>query len=205
MTKFSSSRIRSRYAGLLLTLIVWSAPALSDEAPRAPAGQMCPEGAYVIGFDHEGNIICSDIRQTAETPMPAVDVSSAPPSAVAECPENCARLTPEHGQNTPSVAKGASPAASVATVVARPVIDDVEPSSVVYGKREVMVTIIGTGFDDSTVVRFNGATFEPSHDGSGNRLTVTLPTRELSMGAYGITVSNGPGQEHSLKRAFEVF
>ena len=49
---------------------------LAAENNPPPAGQMCPQGAYVIGFDRGGNIVCSNAAAgsaaTQEAPQHAV-------------------------------------------------------------------------------------------------------------------------------------
>jgi hypothetical protein len=85
------------------------------------------------------------------------------------------------------------------------VIDDLDPSSVLYGSESVEIEIEGTGFNRQTVVRFQGREFPCMVNESGTRLTVSLPTRDLPIGSYALTVSNGTNLEHTLKRALEVF
>jgi hypothetical protein len=65
---------------------------------------------------------------------------------------------------------------------------------VLYGAREVTLTISGTGFHSGTVVLFNGSTYTPSVNPAGSELKVTLPTSRLAMGRYPVKVSNGPDE-----------
>ncbi len=51
------------FAIIVATCMIGSPPLAAEN--RAPAGQMCPTGSYVIGFDPEGNIICSEARGNA--------------------------------------------------------------------------------------------------------------------------------------------
>jgi hypothetical protein len=76
---------------------------------------------------------------------------------------------------------------------------------VVFGAREVIVNIIGTGFTGETVVLFSGKSYTPSVNHEGTELKVTLATRQLVIGRHPVTVSNGPGMETTLKKGLEVF
>lgn len=167
----------------------------ADE-PRPPAGQMCPQGAYVIGFDAESNIVCSDIP-------------TAPPVLVVPAP---AATAPATAQPAAAASVAPTPAAGTAapTVIYAPAvieldIEDIEPSSVVYGKREMTVRIIGSGFGPGSIVRFQGQQVPATPNAAGTELTATLPTRDLSIGAYAITVENPGGARVTLKRAIEVY
>jgi hypothetical protein len=62
---------------------------------------------------------------------------------------------------------------------------------VVYGTREAMIRISGSGFNPGTVVLFDGATHQTSVNAAGTELEVILPTRRLAIGRYPIKVSNG--------------
>jgi hypothetical protein len=75
----------------------------------------------------------------------------------------------------------------------------------VFGTRETEVTVIGAGFTSESRVLFEGSSYEPSVDPSGARLTVTLPTRELPIGRYAVTVINASGERQTFKRAFVVY
>ena len=74
-----------------------------------------------------------------------------------------------------------------------------------FGSRELAITISGTGFHTDTVIKFAGSTYSPSVNQAGTQLKVTIPTRNLSIGPYAITISNGPGMETTLKRAVEIY
>jgi hypothetical protein len=80
-----------------------------------------------------------------------------------------------------------------------------KPSSAVFGAREVTVTIFGSGFSSSTSVLFIGNRYTPSVNQAGTELQVTLPTRELPMGRYVITLSNGPGMEVVWKKGLTIY
>ena len=165
-----------------------------------PAGQMCPKGSYVIGFDSDANIVCSSSAAVAEQAnLEAVDSRAVPtsddagpaPAAAAAAPSVAAQTAP------------APPASAPAPVKLQ--ISDVDPSTVVYGKREVTITLTGAGFTADSMIRFNGADYRPEVSDGGTRLTVTLPTRDLSIGKYPITVTNGSGDQVQAKKKLAVF
>ena len=218
-------------AALLVTLAATAAPvgALAASDNGAPAGQMCPQGSYVIGFDAAANIVCSGIcgngvvdageacddgnraggdgcspacraeAAAAAAGAGAAAASQAPPAAPAPAPAAAAAAAPA----APPPAQSAAQAAPAA--VPELSIEDVEPSSVVWGTRELTITVIGRGFGPDSIVLFKGATYEPAVDPSGTRLTVTLPTRDLPLGRYAVTVSDGAGQQDTLKKALVVY
>ena len=78
-------------------------------------------------------------------------------------------------------------------------------SHIVFGSREVKVTISGTGFNSETTVLFDGTSYTPSVNQAGTELRVTLATRDLAMGRYPITISNGSGMEITKKKGLTVF
>lgn len=217
---------------LLVSLAATAAPAgafAASDSP-APAGQMCPPGSYVIGFDVAANIVCSGVcgngvvdagedcddgnRAGGDGCSPAcraeaaaadagagAAASQSPPETPALPPAAAAApAAPPHAQTPASAAEQAAPAA-----VPELSIEDVEPSSVVWGTRELTITVIGVGFAAGSVVLFNGATYEPAVEPSGTRLTVTLPTRDLPLGRYAVTVSDGASQQDTLKKALVVY
>jgi len=177
---------------------------------RPPAGQMCPEGAYVIGFDAGGNIVCSAVPGVV-----ASKTTQAAPGVMGEgghaCPEGCTKAADDA---TADVA-GSAPAASQASGredsrvagkdIGGPVISKIRPFGVVFGARETTIRIIGSGFTTGTIVKFQGVAYTPSVNTAGTELRVTIETRDLPMGRYAITVSNGDGLETTRRRALEVF
>jgi cysteine-rich repeat protein len=98
-----------------------------------------------------------------------------------------------------------APPASTALALAPPVISKIKPSTVVFGSREVTITISGTGFTGETAVLFNGTSYTPSVNQAGTELKVTLATRQLEIGRHAITVSNGSGMEITKKKGLTVF
>jgi len=172
---------------------------------RPPAGQMCPEGAYVIGFDADSNIVCSDIPGAGPVETPETTQAVKPTGGDA-CPEGCAKIA----DGAAVVAGNAAeppPAQdqSAGDNGAGPVISGIKPKWVVFGARETAIRIIGSGFTSGTIVKFQGATYTPSVNAAGTELRVTLETRDLRMGRYAITISNGEGKETTQRRALEVF
>jgi hypothetical protein len=158
---------------------------------RPPAGQMCPEGAYVRGFDASGNIVCSA-------------VTGAVPS---KAPETRQGTTLEPVAETGASAAAAHPAKSQPAGEASggPVISKIKPSGVVFGARETTIRIIGSGFTADSVVTFQGAAYTPTVNTAGTELRVTIETRDLPMGRYAITISNADGTATTKRRALEVF
>ncbi|HEY5775582.1 MAG TPA: IPT/TIG domain-containing protein [Xanthomonadales bacterium] len=165
-----------------------------------PAGQMCPRGAYVTGFDPEGNIVCSD---APESGLPATTEATvqADKAGADACPPGC----------TSSTAASSSQAAADTTVKDQdaapngPVIAKIKPWSVVFGAREATITILGSGFNDKSVVIFQDATYTPSVNAAGTELRVTIETRSLPIGKYAISVSNRAGLATTKRAALEVF
>jgi cysteine-rich repeat protein len=198
----------------------------SAVAAEPPAGQRCPAGAYVIGFDGDANIICSGVcgngivdpgescddgnaadgdgcsaRCLTDS---AAGSGAAAAAAVVAAPAAASSLSDRAEPPAAAVSSEAGQPAAVAAPVT-PVVEDVEPSSLVYGTRELSITVMGEGFNAKSVVRFQGAQYPATVNPTGTELQVTLPTRGLLIGRYPITVSNGPGLEHTLKKAIAVY
>ena len=178
---------------------------LQAAGSRPPAGQMCTEGSYVTGFDSQGNIICSVPGET-RLPVPVETVEQANSQGDNGCPPGCLKVATDAGAVDEVVAAD-KPVKDKSTVVdvAKPVISDVKPSWIVFGARETSIAIIGAGFTDESVVKFQDSAYSPSVNPSGTELRVTIATRDLPIGRYAITVSNGPGLETTLRRALEVY
>jgi len=187
---------------LVALLVMASMAAASLQAdPRPPAGQMCPEGAYVRGFDAAGNTVCSAVAGAVspKAPEPAL----VPAGEVGQaCPEGCVEVTDAPVADAGSSAAAAHPAAGAN---GGPVISKIKPFGVVFGARESTIKIIGSGFTAGTIVRFQGATYAPTVNNEGTELRVTIETRDLPIGRYAITVSNGDGVEVTKRGALEVF
>jgi len=183
--------------GLAALVSAFSASAAAADqvtTGRAPAGQVCPSGSFVTGFDDQGNIICGEIgsRGTAAPEEPADATVAAAAAAAVAAPSV---VPAESGTQTPSD-RDATPALAIGKVT---------PWSVPYGKPEVTLEISGTGFTADSVVIFQGERYVPSVDQTGTRLDVTIATRHLTMGAYPLTVSNGPETKATLKKALVVY
>jgi cysteine-rich repeat protein len=196
-------------ADMLLTL--GSAPA----APSSLAGQVCPPGSYVIGFDANGQLLCSEacgngILESGESCDDGNRVAGDGCSANCRREGESAAVIGAAGAGAGAAAAASSAEPPQAAVQAEeepagPVIDDVEPPSVVYGTREVTVTVIGSGFKPGSVIRFQGETYETSVNAAGTELVATLVTRNLVIGRYAITVYNGPGMETTLRKALAIY
>ena len=170
---------------------------------RSLAGQMCPSGSFVIGFDAAGDIVCSQGCTTDCRPEAAQRAEAAANPAVAAAASAPAAATAPAAVVAPATAVAAAPA--VSATATGPVIAEIAPSSVLYGTRELAMTIVGTGFNAGSVIEFAGRTYTPSVNQEGTRLEATVATRNLAMGRYAVTVSNGPGQKSTLGKALVVY
>ena len=207
-----------RYSSFLLPAIImvfYGACALAADTPqsmtefRPPAGQVCPQGSSVIGFDNESNILCSEtcgnhVLNNGEACDDGNTMNGDGCSALCQS-ETPATVKPEEviAPEPPP----ALPANTAGTVIslAQPVISKIKPSNIVFGSREVTVTISGTGFTSETTVLFDATSYTPSVNQAGTELKVTLATRELAIGRYPITISNGSGMEITQKKGLTVF
>ena len=190
-----------------------------NSAIRALAGQMCPNGSYVIGFDSAGNIVCSEISGND-----VINSGKACEDGNTESGDDCAAASQPGVETGIDEAEIAAETSAAETSTAEtgaletnatdpgilpslpgPVISDIEPSSVVFGTSEVEITVIGTGFHEKSVIIFDGSTYKPVVNQTGTRLNITIETADLVIGSYGIKVSNGPGLEDIQKKAIAVF
>ena len=169
---------------------------------RPPAGQRCPAGAYVTGFDLDGNILCSEPARDADAQTgKIIGASPVEPGAPGT---KTAQPTRSVTETAPS-ATAASTAAPATRADAPPEITGVEPWSVVYGKRALDVVITGSGFTPGSRVVFNGQHLDATVNSTGTELRATLNTAGLAIGQYSIGVINASGAETSLKRAVVVY
>jgi len=172
---------------------------------RAPASQMCAEGSYVIGFDSESNIICTGACGNGVM-NPGEFCDDGNTENGDSCPANCQSAGTEAVDADKGMAAEAVPVvvgSSVSTPY--PTISDVKPSKVVFGKRELTISVRGTGFSSKSVVIFKGTEYAPSINQAGTELKVTIPIRGLNYGPYAVTVSNGSKLKTTLKKALEVY
>jgi len=172
---------------------------------RAPAGQMCAMGSYVIGFDSESNIICSEACGNGVlNPGETCDDGNVKNGDT--CPSSCqSGVVKAMGADAETVAEVAPAGNNVPPSTSEPMISDVKPSTLTFGSRELTIKVSGSGFHTGSTILFNGTRYSPSVNQSGTQITVTIPTRELPIGRYAITVSNGTGMETTLKKALEIY
>jgi len=188
-----------------LTAAAAAADASQEADLRPPAGQVCPGGHFVTGFDQRGNIICGEAagNGAASSTATTATVIAAPASS-----------SGSEGGSAAAAAVVASPAAASSAATqsaggpaagAALTIEKVTPWSAPYGSREVDLVISGSGFAQDTVVVFRGETYKPSVDPSGTRLDVTVRTRDLAMGTYPLTVANNEDNRVTLKKGLVVY
>jgi hypothetical protein len=190
-SKLHQSKIRWAVLAAALTMCA-SLPADEPDdgsAKRSLAGQMCPSGSFVIGFDAAGDIVCSE-RCMSDCQAGAAGADTAPAATAAVA-------------GTPTAATAA--AAGAAEPDTGPVISEIQPDSVLYGTRELRLTILGAGFNADSLVEFAGTTYTPTVNQEGTRLEVTLATRKLTIGRYAVTVANGPELKSTLGKALVVY
>jgi len=172
---------------------------------RAPAGQMCPRGSHVIGFDSEANIICSEACGNGVL-NPGESCDDGNTESGDGCPSTCQTEGAEPKYAGEEVAEQAiSAGIGTALPTSNPIISEVKPSKLRWGTRELEITVMGTGFHDDSVIIFAGTTYTPRVNQAGTELKATIPTRNLSIGPYVITISNGPGMETTKRRALEIY
>ena len=204
--------VRRRFHPVRLTIILFftGISSIAHPGTGSPglAGQICPQGSYVIGFDSTGKILCSDVCGNGY-----LDKGEACDDGNIRNGDGCsANCQGEERGEAPAEVSGQaipviSPAEPVAAepVAAEPVISAVKPNKVVYGTPELKVSVTGEGFGKQSVIIFEGSEYETVVDETGTRLEATLVTRHLIIGRYAIKVSNGPGKEATLKKALSVY
>ena len=122
------------------------------------------------------------------------------------CPATCRSDVVEPGGADDEITEQVIPTnTGISSPATEPVISDVKPSKLTFGSAELAITISGSGFHSGSVIIFQGTTYTPSVNQAGTQLKVTIPTGNLSIGPYRITVSNGPGLETTKKRALEIY
>jgi hypothetical protein len=197
MSRETPSLIMPHVVFVVVFMLVSSLAAAKLEAGnKALAGQMCPSGSFVIGFDSAGDIVCSEPGGNGAKNPGKIAAASTAAAATPEAPA---------AEAPPPAAASTAAAPAVATPAAGPVISDVEPSSVLYGTRELTITVLGSGFSADSMIEFAGTTYTPSVNPEGTRLEATVATRDLTMGRYAVTVSNGSGVKTTLKKALVVY
>jgi cysteine-rich repeat protein len=192
------------YTAIVAACMIDSLLAAPD-TERAPAGQKCPRGSYVTGFDSEANIICSEACGNGVlNPGEACDDGNT--ESGDSCPATCQVEGAEtEGADEEIAAQAILADTVISPTISNPIISDIKPSKLVFGKPELAITVSGTGFHTDTVIIFEGKTYTPRVNQAGTQLKVTIPTGDLSIGPYLIKVSNGPGMEAALKRALEIY
>jgi cysteine-rich repeat protein len=206
-----TTRLQSVFL-LPIFMVFYVTYALAADAPnsmteiRPPAGQVCAQGSFVIGFDNESNILCSETcgNHVLNNGEACDDGNTKNGDG---CSAMCRSETPATPKREEVIAVEPPPMLpdSTPAPVAQLVISKIKPSTVVFGSREVTVTISGSGFTSETAVLFNGTSYTPAVNQAGTELKVTLATRQLAIGRHAITVSNGPELEITDKKALTVF
>jgi cysteine-rich repeat protein len=206
-----NSRFTSVFLAAIFTTFCAACVMAADEPQRMPethppAGQVCPHGSSVIGFDNESNILCSEtcgnhVLNNSET------CDDGNMTGGDGCSATCQSENPAAVQHEKKMAveEPSTATARNAPTVAQPVISKIKPWKATWGVREVAVTITGMGFTNETTVRFNGITYKPSVNQAGTELKVTLASRQLPVGQYAITVSNGPEMESTVKKGLAIY
>ena len=200
---------KSRFSQLIFVAFVLismnSSLLAAWRSARAPAGQMCAMGSYVIGFDSESNIICTEACGNGVL-NPGESCDDGNVENGDSCPASCqSGVVKATGADADTTAEAAAAAKSVSPPPSSPIISAVKPSTLTFGTRELTIKVSGTGFHADSTIIFNGTRYSPSVNQVGTQITVTIPTRELNIGRYAITVSNGTGMETTLKKALEVY
>ena len=199
--------LKSRLVQFVFAVIITACMTGSSlaEGSRPPAGQMCPEGAYVIGFDAEGNIICSE---AGENRVQAITKTSDDGNIEADdnCPAACQAEELEASSPDQNHAAEAITTEPVTFLLDSDlVISSVKPPWIVFGTPEVTITVNGAGFGADSVIIFGGSRYSPSVNQAGTQLKVTIPIGKLSIGPYSIKVSNGAGMETTKRKALEIY
>jgi cysteine-rich repeat protein len=212
---------KSRLAQFIVAAMVVACMTSSSLAAgnQPPAGQKCPAGSYVAGFDSETNIICTETCGNGVlNPGEVCDDGNleSGDSCSATCQSEEVNTTGRDEEIVAVPVPSAKADGEIApqSVPADPVIvpstpklsiSAVKPSKAVWGVREVTITVSGTGFLAGTVILIEGLTYSPSVNQAGTKLVATIATRNLGIGPYPVTVSNGPGTKAVLRKALEIY
>ena len=87
MFRETPSLIMPHAAFVVVFMLVSSLAAAELEAGnKALAGQMCPGGSFVIGFDSEGDIVCSEPGGNGAVNTGEIAAASAAAAATPEAP-----------------------------------------------------------------------------------------------------------------------
>ena len=204
---FKSRSVQFFRVAIVLAFLVASPPLLSGNKP--PAGQMCSQGAYVIGFDSERNIICSDAHRSE-----AMGVDKAGEMEISDSGSVSNRSEPvdvDANDADVEIAAKSVPATNIpthpVTVSSVPDLEifEVKPTTVVFGTSELEITVVGTGFHAESVIIFEGSTYPATVNQAGTRLEATVAIGYLSIGPYAVTVSNGSGMKAIRKKALKIY
>lgn len=199
---------KSRLARLVLAIFVVCCllgSMLATAGNRAPAGQVCPVGSYVIGFDSKSNIIC-----TGSCGNGVLNPGETCDDGNTDNGDSCSAICQSEGVGSAGADEEiAAETTSTAPVIIpsnpKLIISDVEPSAVVFGTSEVTITVSGTGFHSESVIIFDGSKYPAAVNQAGTQLEATIVTGNLGIGPYALTVSNGSGMKTTLKKAVEIF
>ena len=153
----------------------------NNSAIRALAGQMCPNGSYVIGFDSKGNIICTEACGNG-----VLNTGEACDDGNTETGDGCSTARQPEGVDTDGDEEEIAAETSTTDPVSipsipDPVISDVEPSTVVFGTSELALTVIGTGFHAESVIILEGSKYKTVVNQAVTRLDTTVVTENLGL------------------------
>jgi hypothetical protein len=177
----------------------------NSSGSHALAGQICPGGSFLIGFDSSGDIICTEASSNT-----VLNIDEVCDDGRLKTADGCLASGQSDGIDTGSddeepVEKTSVTVLSSVPPISEPVISDVKPSKVVFGISELAITVTGKGFNAESVIIFEGLTHESVVNEEGTQLKTRIETGDLSIGLYAITVSNGSGLENTLKKALYVY
>ncbi len=150
---------KSRIAQFVLATIIAACmidSSLAAAGIRAPAGQICPTGSYVIGFDSQANIICTEACGNGVlNPGETCDDGNI------EAGDSCSPTCQEEEVVTQEVDEDIAPeviptAPGIFPSIPELIISRVRPAIVVFGTSELAITVSGTSFNADSVIIFTG-------------------------------------------------